>query len=569
MKRIIKVIAVLLCVTVLTGCMRIFKMLTEQNDARRDGLTTFDAIQYVRPDLDALEAQFEKTIAMHTDGSDVNVLLEELNTCWDMYLDFYTMDTVAEARSYLNMANSYYAGEAAYCLEAEATVDQLFEELEIASANHEKAETLEAEFWGDGLIDSYAGEDAAATYDDTYVSLVQEESALLSQYRAELANTTVNYGGRETSYQELLSDESLSEEELDEINAQYYDKYSQVLGEIYIKLVDVRQRTADYLGYDSYEEFAYLWLYGRDYTPAQGDELLEDIRTWIAPVYRQVNEAGLWDEVSYGEADENTIFKAVEDTAEQLGGQIAESFEYMDKHGLYDITISANKAEMSYQTYLDKYDSPYLLVKTYGYNDDMLTFAHEFGHFVDSYVNYNATSSLELSEFFSQSMEYLLLCTLPENRCGDLAEIKLLDTLDTYAQQASFAAFEQEVYAIPAAELTVDMLNEISLKNAVAYGYMADDMDDYYAQSWFEIPHFFEYPFYVISYCVSNDAAFQIYQLELENEGAGLEQFNALLPRDNAGFLDTLSQQSSLESPFAAGRMQKTAETVAELLSLN
>ena len=189
---------------------------------------------------------------------------------------------------------------------------------------------------------------------------------------------------------------------------------------------------------------------------------------------------------------------------------------------------------------------------------------HEFGHFVDSYVNYDQTYSIELAEVFSHSMEYFLLCRLPQT--GDLLKIKLLDTLDTYAQQGSFAEFERRVYEIPAKELTVDKINAISLETAQQYGYAEEGREDYYAKSWIDITHFFEYPFYVISYCVSNDVAFQIYQLELANKGDGLAQFNSLLPRSYNGFLDTLSQQSELESPFAPARMGLTAKTVRSQL---
>lgn len=46
------------------------------------------------------------------------------------------------------------------------------------------------------------------------------------------------------------------------------------------------------------------------------------------------------------------------------------------------------------------------------------------------------------------------------------------------------------------------------------------------ARSWIDVQHFFSAPYYVISYCVSNDAALQIYQLEQETPGAGLKAFS-------------------------------------------
>lgn len=565
MKRITRILAVFLTAVLLTGCGNMINILQDKADLRSNGLSTFDEIEYIRPDLDAIRAQYEKTVTMHTDGSSMKKLLRELQTCWDLYRDFYTMDTVAEIRYYQDVTDGYYEEESAFCMEAEAEIEQLFERLEIESANCEKAEQLEEQFWGEGLLELYKGAESGK-YDEQYVALMQRESDLLSEYRSTLAGATVEFRGEERLYSELSSDSTLTEAQLEQINEAYYDKYSEILGEIYIDLVAVRQEQAAYLGYDSYEALSYDYVYERDFTPEQAQQLLDDIRTEIAPLYRQVSEQGLWDELHYDSITEAEILSTVGKAAKKLGGSIAESFDFMKKHELYDIRISEKKGNISYNTYLERYDVPFVLAKTYGYIDDCLTLVHEFGHFTDAYYNYNATYSLELSETFSHSMEYLLLCSLSAEDLGDLPRIKLLDTLDTYAQQASYAAFERSVYEIPAEELTVQTLNDLSLQYADDYGYLAEGMENYYAKSWIDITHFFEYPFYVVSYCVANDAAFQIYCKELANPGDGLAQFERLLPRDHDGFLQTLSLQSDLESPFAPGRMKKTAETVRELL---
>ena len=120
--------------------------------------------------------------------------------------------------------------------------------------------------------------------------------------------------------------------------------------------------------------------------------------------------------------------------------------------------------------------------------------------------------------------------------------------------------------SLPEEELTVENLNAISLQTAKDYGYFEEGAEDYYAMSWIDITHFFEQPWYVISYCVSNDAAFQIYQAELAEAGAGLALYEAILPRESDGFLDTIEEQGGMESPFAAGRMESTAALIREAL---
>jgi len=187
---------------------------------------------------------------------------------------------------------------------------------------------------------------------------------------------------------------------------------------------------------------------------------------------------------------------------------------------------------------------------------------------VDSYVNYNDTYSLDIAEIYSQAMEYLALCVLEgelkESDLKNLTKMKLLDTLDTYAQQGSFVDFERQVYALPEEELTVERINEISLQTSIDYGYMEEGYEEYYSRSWIDIVHFFEYPCYVVSYCVSCDAAFQIYQAELAEPDSGIELFNRILPRDYDGFSETLELQGEMANPFDAGRMKSTADVIRD-----
>jgi oligoendopeptidase F len=267
----------------------------------------------------------------------------------------------------------------------------------------------------------------------------------------------------------------------------------------------------------------------------------------------------------YTVIDEEELTSALRDAAREMGGAIWQAFEDMERYELYDFTISEKKGNMSYQCYLYSYDQPFIIVKTEGWSDDILNCGHELGHFVDAWYNHNGTDSEDLAEVFSQGMEYLLLSRVSKRYREELTEYKLLDTVDTLSQQASFAAFEHEIYARPAAEWTPEAINELSLELAREYGYLVEGMEDYYAKSWFDISHFFDTPFYIISYCVSIDAAFQIYELDC-SENAGLERWNKLLPRDRDGFLDTVVDQGGLEDPFAADRMQEIAALLREKL---
>lgn len=536
----------------------------------RDDIVPFEEIEYVRPNVDALRARADKTAAMLANGSDLDEIMEELDRCWEDYYSFYTMLTLSEICCYRDMTDAAWGEEYDFCEEASDDVERIIDELCIACAGSDQAKRLEKEYFGEGFL-AYYGSDYTGLTDETYAGLLRQEKTLLNEYRRLRSGATVDYQGEEVSYYDLTEDPMLSDEEYYAAMNAYYEKYTPLFGDLYIRLVKVRNELAAYCGYDSYGDYAFEVLYGRDYTAEEAAALTADIRTCIAPLYAEAIRNGSWNRISYDALDEAGLVRLLGTAAEQMGGDIAKTWSFLRDYHLYDVTVSSKKVDLSFQDYLEDYEAPYAMVKTWGTVEDLLSFAHEFGHCVDAYVNYNDTYSLELAETFSQGMEYLTLCHLDGAASAETVEnltrMKLLDTLDTYAQQGSFADFEQQVYSLPEEELTVENINAISLQTAKDYGYFEADSEDYYAMSWIDITHFFEQPWYVISYCASNDAAFQIYQLELAEAGAGLAVYEAILPRETDEFLVTIEEQGGLESPFAPGRMESTAALIREALN--
>ena len=226
---------------------------------------------------------------------------------------------------------------------------------------------------------------------------------------------------------------------------------------------------------------------------------------------------------------------------------------------------------MSFQTYLSDYEAPFLFLDADGSSDDILSLAHEFGHYCDAYVNENAYETIDLAEVYSQAMEYLTLSQLreqlDEDEVENLARVKMIDTVEMYVQQASFAAFEHEVYALGAENLNAEAINEIARRTAIDYGYYDGYYDAFYALSWVDIVHFFEQPFYVVSYPVSNDLAMQIYALEQAQSGAGTERYLSSLERDFTGLMG-LVDEGGFQSPFDAGRISAIAALAREVLGL-
>ena len=163
-------------------------------------------------------------------------------------------------------------------------------------------------------------------------------------------------------------------------------------------------------------------------------------------------------------------------------------------------------------------------------------------------------------EIFSQGMEFLSLCYVDGTE--QLTKMKMADSLCIYVEQSAFASFEMQMYDIPEAELSAQALLELYDRVAREYGF---DSIGYDPREFVTINHYYTNPLYIISYVVSNDAAMQLYQLELQEPGAGLACFEKNLATEEYYFLAFLDA-AGLESPFAEGRIQAVRSTLEAAL---
>lgn len=571
MKKLRLMIALLLCAALLSGCAAPqFGGLSSLFNSvfGNDGeIPRFDDMEYERPQdaLDDIEKNLKQLEEAFEKGSPLSTITDLLDRCYSDYYHFDTMYTLADIRYCQDTTDDYYAGELTWCMDQYGEMRQHMEDMFYLCGSSSMAEELEENYFWEGFAGEYA-DAGLSVYNDATLALLHRENALLTEFRDLTSAPVVKLeDGQEV---ELYS--YLAEAESDDYYAArdaYYRQYNEELSRIYIELVKVRRELAAEMGFASYEEMAYAYSFDRDYTAEQAAEYLEEIRTQIAPLYKELEEYTL----DYPYLDEEELFEVLCRATEEMGGVVEEAFSYMNQYDLFDIRLSMEKASKSFQTYLSEYDAPYLFIDPYGDDTDVLTFAHEFGHFVDAYYNYDASESIDLSEVFSQAMEYLVLDyaegVLPEDRLENLRRYKWKDTLETFAQQASFAAFEQAVYSADPETLDADFLNDLSLQVAIDYGYYDGVSEEYYALSWVDITHFFEQPFYVISYPVSNDLALQIWELEQEERGAGLEKYLEALPRNYYGMMDT-AEAVGLDNPLAPGRIAKIAADLRENLGI-
>ena len=481
------------------------------------GVTPFREMEYTRPDMDAIAQSCLDASELAGTSDDVDAVLEAVWDFYDLYDDFSTNYDLAYIHYHANLSDIYWQEEQDFCAENYAQLDMYLEDLYCALAESPLRSELEAEYFGEGFFLDYEGE---GYYDDTLVDFMEREQELISEY----------YDLTDAVEAEYYSDA-------------YFDACAQPMADILAQLAKLRQEMARYLGYDSYTDFAWESYYYRDYTPAQAAAYLEEIKTELVPLYENMNSMDIWDPSEEGCSEEET-FNYVRKAAKAMDGITQEAFNMMDLGELYDIDISDSKSGLSFELFFSKYYVPYVFVTTTGTGYDKLSFAHEFGHFVCDYAANGSWAGTDVLEVFSQGMEYLSLCYGEAD--DEYVTMKLADSLSTYVEQGAYAAFELAMYDLPAEELTGENLLALYEQIGAAYGFESLDWDP---RDMVTVPHFYANSQYVFSYVVSNDAAMQLYQLELEKSGAGKTAFEDNLTTEESYFLAFL-EDAGLESPF-------------------
>lgn len=539
-----KVIAVVCVVAVvLTGCsLPDFSSIidTFYRNIYMSEAVAYEDMEYVRPDMDQLKIFLEDCCKCIKDAKSTDEIMEVVYDYYEQYDWFYTYLNLADIKYCGDLSDEYWKEEYEFCSQNKPWVDSSLDELYGCIAVSPLCDQLEGEgFFGSDFFDDYSGTDDLA-WDEKLLALFEEETQLQNKY----------YELVEQSY------------EVEYYSEEYFNTYTEPMTELFVELIEVRQELAAYVGYESYPEFAYDYYYYREYTPRQVKEYTEEIAQRFYELYI---ETANWDmeELVYDYCSEEETFSFMRDAATAMSGVIEEAFNLLETAGTYDIEYRPKKMDYSFEVYLWSYYEPFIFINPYLDHTDKMLLAHEFGHFAHDYVCNGTFASADICEVNSHAMEYLTLCYGEDTR--NLEIYKMANSLSLYMEQSAYAMFELEVYDLKEDELTVDNVLELYETTGLKFGF--DKLSfEWDPRDFITVTHFFTEPMYVISYVVSNDLAMQIYQLERENVGDGLEIYEQCLTSFDSD-VTFFAEQLGLQSPFEEGRLQRVENTFNDILS--
>lgn len=546
----------------------------EYKDHER-GTINFSEIAYIRPNTDVIIKKFNTVtdiILKNSDNTPYSLQLEEVMKLEEDYLNLQTMYTYSNIKMSEDTSDKYWCDEYEYIAVNYPTFSKAVEELFVAAANSPYAEDFEKDYFGENLIEDYKD---GGRYTDKLISLLEEEAMLESEYSSfSTRSTVITYQEMTDTVDSILkyygNTFGFESQKYIQAKSDCYNLYDAAVaertGEIFLSLLKVRSLISQEYGFESYSAVAYKNYH--DYSEAEAIKFIRDIAKYIIPVYNKLNSFVFYPFFySYTPSSALSPNKTVNTLAslyKNYDEDIYSVYSYMLQHNLYSCDVEKeNRFEGSFATYLDTYNAPFLFTTFREDLNDFMTMSHEFGHFLDSYVNYGSNSSLDLLEVSSTAFEFLTMHELREVLTEEESKYLSYAQLDSAMQvlifQGFYALFEHYAYEIPYESISEESLIAAMQSAAADMGF---DLDSSVSLDLVMIPHIILYPFYVQSYCTSTAVALQIYFAEKNNEGDGIYAYKTLICRDDEqDFIEHL-ERAGIPSPFGSNALKALADSI-------
>ncbi|MCC8079268.1 MAG: S-layer homology domain-containing protein [Oscillospiraceae bacterium] len=496
---------------------------TEENRTAWRDLDPDEAVADMQSMLDAMVAAAEDESVSDEDVIEAYIeVLEQIYALktnsyiaqWDYYRDFETYGD-----SYAALYDAFNSVSVAYTEAVQAMLE----------ARHEFFE----EYWGEETVEEALN---ASAYTDEQLALLSEETELINEYYAAMAEDVVDY---------------------------------EAVGEIYLELLRVRNAFAESLGYENYAEYAYPNVYYRDYTPEQAAALCAEVGEYIMPVFRTLyfaeNEpfAGLDTDYVTRSRTEAELVEAVQPYLGKISSELTDIFDYMLNNNLLDAEDLETKQSGAHTQSLPYYNSAYIYIGE-GCLDPYIL-VHEFGHF-SRYCITDYVECYDVSEIHSQGLE-ALYTTFADDLAGEGEEAaayvyyELRCLLGNVEFGAANAMFELAAYTADLDTLTVEDLSAIFTDIAMQFGYVTD------ASYWFSVPHFFDSPCYYISYMTSAMNALELLVMADEDfDTAAATYMNLLTQPDTYGYSAAVTAVG-LTDMFSDGAVETLAAELTEYIA--
>ncbi len=453
---------------------------------------------------------------------------------------------------------------------------------------------LEAKY-GKYLFKMY--DNSIKTFDESIMPESIEENKLVSQYNEILGGAKIEFRGETYNLSQLGKLTSDSDRETRKEASIALDKWigehNEEIGEIYDKLVHLRDNMAKKLGFKNYVELGYLRMGRTDYNAKMVKQYRDQITQEVTPLCQKLyKEQAKRIKVKNPQYyDYNVMFldgnpkpigdsKYLVDMATKMYDDMSPEtsvffHKMLDLH-MMDLEAKPGKTPGGYECFLPYYKMPFVFSNFNGTSGDVDVLTHEMGHAFQSYVSADIkvpeyqSPTMETCEIHSMSMEFLAWPYM-ESFFGDQANkyryFHLVSAIEFLPYGITVDEFQHWVYEHPNAthEQRCAKWREIEIKNTPHKVY--DDTPNLAkGEYWLRQSHIFGSPFYYIDYTLSQVVAFQFLAESRKNKEKTWKKYVKLCKCGGKyPFKETL-EKNHLRCPFDEGNVAKAVRPLTKIL---
>ena len=513
-----------------------------------------------------------------------NKLSDELETDIAIITCRYTLDT--RNKTYKNAQNK---------------VDELLPILQNYSTKYQRLivkSRFKKEFeqvYGKYLVKKY--EANLKTFDPKIIPDLIEENKLTTKYDEIMGGAKIKFRGGVYNLSQMgkfMSDvDRETRKEASVAVDKWLGDHDAELGELYDKLVHLRDAMAKKLGFKNFVELGYLRLGRTDYNAKMVKGYRQQIKDEVVPVAQkllkeQIESLEIKDPQSFDFAlhfkdgnpkpvgDAKVLVSRAKAMYEDMSFESGGFINFMIDNHLLDLEAREGKAPGGYCTYFPEYKAPFIFSNFNGTEWDVNVLCHEGGHAFQAYLSSDIrvpeyrNPTLESCEIHSMSMEFFTWPYMEKFFGKDADKYRfshLADAIEFLPYGITIDEFQHWVYEHPNATHDQRCAKYLEIEKAnlphKKYDYCPTLAK---GRWWLRQGHVFGSPFYYIDYTLAQVVAFQFLAEDLKNHEKAWKKYVKLCKLGGKFPFTELLEKADLRNPFEPGTVKKNIAPLLKVL---
>ena len=553
-------------------------------------------IEYKRPNVDEIKKLYSDYIEAFTkEGVTAEEQADIYRKMNETDEEIATMASLAYVRFTLNTNDEFYVKEMDFYNEAEPVFTGLKTIFADAMLKSPHREYLEKEF-SPLIFKNY--EILKKSYDPIIEADCIEENKLQTEYKRLLSSAKIPFNGEILNISQLGKYKDSPDRETRRLAFNAHGEFMKENGDkfddIYDRMVKVRHRMAQKMGYKNYVELGYYRMGRNCYSPEDiakfREQLIKDWVPFVSELKKEqakrlgIDQIMLYDDNIYlkdgnpqpkGSAEE--MFSNGKKMYEEMSEETGEFIRFMLDHDLFDVIAREGKSNGGYCTELPSYKMPFIFANFDGTSGDVDVLTHEAGHALASYKAMNSgilnelrQGGMETCEVHSMSMEFFAWKWM-ELFFGDKADdyrfMHLLNAISFLPYGTMVDYFQQKIYENP--DMTPAERKQLWLDLESTFRpYLSNEGITYMEEGgrWQYQSHIYERPFYYIDYCLAQTISFDFLIQSKENYSVAFENYDKFLRAGGSKTFTDLVKGAGFKLPFEDGKLCETARKLKSIV---